>query len=412
MPHDGVQVDQVVSGTYLTDRDSCDFYSEFTIRNTIGEDLYFARADGEIFTVPASTLSRVQDPHVEIRILVRAGRPDPSQRTLHGSPSYAKMKLPTKVITIDYDRLLSGVVFIPELGTSCALGKHISSLRESNYLSDAYKTRLIEETSQHFLSNYATPIVVYGNTHDVSLPYLYLEINERLTSVVLDHRLDLPEKLIISINRGGKYDAYEIREKDLDWKNSSAWETTIEGTSWIFGTDRAAVQKKITARKNKSLSRRTDEEVNELIEQRTAELKRDVETRDQQISQLQKELKLVKDELQNTKTELNKANSYSQASYEQQVLAAKLAAQQQEQQNLKEKQELLREQERLQRERDALKFEYEKRINEAKVRKEDLSVKSSEASTWATIAKSIAIILPAVISVVSIVIAQRKTKDT
>ena len=397
--NDGVQIDQVTSMSYFTDRDMSDFYSEITVRNSTGVDIYFARADGDIFTVPATSLTRVQDPHVEIRILVRAGRPDPDQRFFNGSPALARMKMPTKVITISYDRLLSGVVFIPELGVSCALGKHIARLQDGNCLGDEYRTRLTKEISEKFLAGHTSPITVYGNIHDTSITHLYLELNERLVSVVLDHRQEQKETLLISFNRGGVYDTREL--KDLDWKKSSAWETVIDGTSWIFGTDREAVQKKITSRKNRLLSRRTDEEVNELLEQRTAELRRELESKDKQLEQVQRELKLTKDELKNTKVELENANDLSKSSYEQQILAMKLAAEQAAREAEREKQEFLREQERLRRERDYSQFEYGRRINEAKARKEDLSTKASEAASWANILKAMAVILPSLLTIMT-----------
>lgn len=382
----------------MNDRNVVDFYQELAIVNTTGEDVYLARADGKIITIPTVTASAL-NPRLEIKYLYRTGRPGSKGTFYDKTPtSYTKMELPAASISIPYRKLLDGAYFIPSLGMSCAIQRHLAVIQETNPLGQQYQEKYIRDISEKFLSGSTTPFVIYGNTHNSEYKYLYLKVNDRLMSVVLDHRHDQPEFIKLMINRGGRYDTMEINDLVWDDKNAGVFTRIVEGQVWIFGVDRAMVQKAITDEVNDRLSHRSDVEVDSLIEQKTAELRKELKNKEDILAQIQKENELLKKDLATTKSELDRANSASRASYEQQVLAAKLAAQQMEQENIKQKQRLQEEEARLNRERDFYKFKYEQEINNAKVEKEQMSTRATQASSLANIAKAAATIIPLIVS--------------
>lgn len=390
---------QYVCASYMNDRNVVDFYQELAMVNTTGEDVYLARADGKIITIPTVTASAL-NPRLEIRYLYRTGRPNSKGMFYDKTPSsYTKMELPAASLSIPYSKLLDGAYFIPSLGMSCAIQRHLAVIQETNPLGQQYQEKYIQDLSEKFLSGGTTPFVVYGNTHNSEYKYLYLKVNDRLMSVVLDHRHDQPEFVKLMINRGGRYDSMEINDIVWDTKHAGVFTRVVEGQTWIFGVDRAMVQKAITDEVDDRLSHRSDTEVNSLIEQKTAALRKELKNKEDLLAQIQKENELLKKELTTTKSELDRANSASRASYEQQVLAAKLAAQQMEQENIRQKQRLQEEEARLNKERDYYKFKYEQEINKAKVEKEQMSTRATQASSWANIAKAAAAIVPLIVSV-------------
>ena len=384
----------------MNDRNVVDFYQELAMVNTTGEDVYLARADGKIITIPTVTASAL-NPRLEIRYLYRTGRPNSKGMFYDKTPSsYTKMELPAASLSIPYSKLLDGAYFIPSLGMSCAIQRHLAVIQETNPLGQQYQEKYIHDLSEKFLSGSTTPFVVYGNTHNSEFKYLYLKVNDRLMSVVLDHRHDQPEFVKLMINRGGRYDSVEINDIVWDTKHANVFTRVVEGQVWIFGVDRAMTQKAITDEVDDRLSHRSDAEVNSLIEQKTAALRKELKNKEDLLAQIQKENELLKKDLATTKSELDRANSASRASYEQQVLAAKLAAQQMEQENIRQKQKLQEEEARINRERDYYKFMYEQEINKAKVEKEQMSTRATQASSWANIAKAAAAIIPLVVSAV------------
>lgn len=383
----------------MNDRNTVDFYQELAIINTTGEDVYLARADGEIITIPTVTANAL-NPRLEIKYLYRTGRPTSRGTFYDKTPSsYGKLELPAASLSIPYSKLLDGAYFIPSLGMSCAIERYLAVIKETNPLGEQYREKITREISEKFLSGGTTPFVVYGNTHNAEFKYLYLKVNDRLMSVVLDHHHDQPEFVKVMINRGGRYDTVEFKDLVWDKKHAGVFtRTVIDGQPWIFGVDRAMVQKAITEEIDNRDAYHSDEEVDFIVAQKTASLRKDLKNKEDLLSQVQKENDLLKKDLQTTKAELDRANSASRASYEQQVLAAKFAAQQLEQENLKMKQKLQEEEARTNKERDYYKFQYEQKINDAKVEKEQISTKATQVSSWANIAKAAAAIVPIVIS--------------
>ena len=406
MNDDGLKKTKHTCRMFSSCRDSCDFYAEVVIFNNTGEDIYMANADGEIITIPAlpSTASDF-NARLEIQYTYRSGRATKSFRPIK---SYTNLnnELQTITTTIAFERLLRGATFVPQVGCSFATHKHLSDIQESNCLGKAYRDRVYAKITEEVFSGRSSPIVVYANCHDKQHKYLFLDVNDGLSSVVLDHKTELPERLSVAINQGGVYTTYDV---PVDWsnlKNVSAFVGNIDDHEWIFGIDRAAVQKRITAKIEKRLASKSDEEIAAMVRAKVASLEAKLEEKTRLLEQAHREIEILKKDLATTKSELERANDFSRASYEQQILAAKLAQQQQEQENLKEKERLQKEQERINREREYAKFQYEQEINRMKVEKERANAQATKASNTSVYLKALLAVAPIITSVVSYIVGK------
>jgi hypothetical protein len=282
-----------------------------------------------------------------------------------------------------------------QVGITLALGNSLPRLGESNYLDPDFCNAKATEIAVDFLNQgYPSPMLIIGNCHDESINFLHVEVNGVVMSIKLRHERAANEELRFLMNRKDSHCPWKY--EGLDWNKLDVANVTIGKTKWIIGTDIEKVHKRVQEKLAEQENKFTVSEVSTKVTERTQHLEQKLNESETRSEIVQKELKLVKDELANTKTELNRANDVSRASFEQQQLAAKMAMQVQDQDFSMRKQ--LLEQQRLETimTQARLKTDADLAIAQAKVQKESISVQGAEASNLGTLAKTVTIVAPIV----------------
>lgn len=377
------------------------FYSEICVCNYFGEEVYAMRPDGTVMEILPIVVGQ-SNGLLEISVL--------SKTTGHvGLPFYNdrvpnNTKYPKVDIRITKERLNAGPYYCRDTGHTFCFAKHLGAMKSQCLNDPEVVSRKIEERCEEiFAANASMPLMVYANCHDSSIEYLYFELNEKLCSVRVFHNLDQEECIFVSITRQENIRKYEFT--DLDWSKMNYVEKTIFDRVWRFGTNLEKVENSIRNELVRKRTLLTQEEFDTELQIKVAEYEKRVKEKDDEISVLKKDIERVKKELQDTTYELTSANDKAKASYEQEILAMKLARAQQEQENLREKDAQTREQfyrdletERRKQESEQQKQKAEQKIAEEKVRREELSTKSAEVSTLGTVAKVAAVLIPLAIS--------------
>lgn len=395
----------IVETTIPLQQQSVSYYTESSITNYTGEPVYLMEPSGNIREIQPVAVGQTRG-LLEINTITKTCNSLPYYN--HTTGSYTKH--PKTTIHISLQRLQSGPYYCREIGCSVSLLQHTAHMKSESLTDpEAVSKKVYEYSEKLFKENATVPLMVYANSYDEDIEYLYLEVNNKLVSVKVFHEYDQEECIVIRINRKENIREYVFSE--LNWKKLGYIERTIFDRKWKFGTDLERIEKAIRdgILYNKSLM--TQEEFETELSLKVSQLNTTISEKDETINTLKKDLERTKKELQDTTYELTKANDQSKASYEQQILAMKLAHAQQEHIIVSDKREMTKEQFLRELEHERLKQEAERRVAEEKIRKEELSTRTAEINTLGVIFKTAAIIIPIAVSA-GIWIASRMTTGT
>ncbi len=374
-----------------------DCFMTSTFNNYTHMHLYAVRADGEVIDIPQSGYNISNQSKLIVDHFWNSGQ------CLRGIASTSgNMARPFKNHLCEWaiceSRLAVGPVYLSVLGLFVGSSEHIAYMKENHPLSAESQSRMLAKAVADIYSKgcYA-PITILINSHDNTLNQYHVIVNDRLATVPVTHDESKPERILVYYNIGGRNTHFVLEEVDF---TQNVITPIVFSVPWIMGRDRNAVQEQYNKSQMEDQKKFTDAEFKDRFNTATAEVQQELADAKTKISRLEQDLKLAQESLATTKLELDHANSGARASYEQQVLASKIAAQQLEAENLKTKQQLAREQVLMSMESDRVRMDADEKIAKAKVEKESLSVKSSEVSATATTWKTVAVLAPLAASAV------------
>lgn len=363
------------------------WYMEELVENFTDVTIYVLRPNGKMYTVPPLYNTPVQEKKVIFRSLIRDGRPD--------TGCFAS-KCPIMEEIIDFDRLSVGPYFSSEMGMAVSLDIYKEQMLTNNYLSKDYvDNKLRERVDERMRTGHMLPMTIRANAHDTSIKFLYVHINNHISSIVVEHNNDEKEILEFCFNKNNLYERVTVT--DLDWSNLAIREEEMVDDIWVFGTDEEKVREKLKEKIEDDKFRMTPSEVKYKIEQSTESIKQELDNTTTILEQTKKELQIAKQDLETTKSELNKANDVSRVSTAQEINAMKLASTAEEIRLTNERRMLAREQAEFDRRIEREKAEAEQKIQETKVRKEEVSVSKAEVDNLSTTVKAAAVITPALL---------------
>lgn len=291
------------------------FYETLCVRNITNKIVYMMRPNGQVITLHplnAGALS-IYDDGVEIQSLQREGLQtdvddipylDLSRKTSH----------PLLNVKVSAASLERSAVYVKELGIAFAYSHLKHLLPKVHRLGDIYTRDAIIHAQEKFIAKGATvPFIISANSHDESISFYYVVINEVLTSIQVTHDKTRPEGVIATFNLGTSSSKWTI---PIDMTDPVS--TVCEfGTKWIMGRDRDEVLKVLTSVKNKNLDKISKEEYEQKLTEATKSLSEQLAHALREKEQLQQQLLLLKKDLDNTAQELRQANDPVNQSTEQ-----------------------------------------------------------------------------------------------
>ena len=398
------------NGISLPDGNTCDFHISITAINTTGEDLFiFLPTSTEPIVVPFSRAKGTcVDPSVKITLVHRSGRRSrPSMYV--GNPSVSNTGYRGYTVCVPIESLADQPVFVRELAMTVTRAEHIARAKKVDLYSEEFQASLIRDLKDDMRKSEQMPIVVNCNIHDKRYDRLYVSVNGFMTAVKIHHRPELPETLDLCLNRYGEgSEVVHFKTSDFsDPKKMAVSSVVVDGSEWILGTDREAVQKAILEKTKAFHSRYTETEVIEKVESTTAQYQaqlehanarcenqaREIENLRKRVALAEEEAKRANDEFARSHDQIMKQIQYGQTLAESQAKYNELVAKSVENEKA--------------REREAERSKAEATINEAKVKKEQLSVQSAEATTLANVVKSAAVIVPALLGLTALIVASK-----
>lgn len=381
---------------------SSDCYEFCRIRNYTSQDVYACDSSGRITRVP----SQGRSDYGSTDVVVEYYRGDDGHDTTNCSISSDGL-VKVNMINIQESVLNTGPVDLDAIGVRLCSERYQDQLVSSNPYTRAVDAKQQDRVIEEMLSKSGTIANIYWiNTHDPEFKYAWAVIDGRVVPIAVLHDPNKPE-IFRYIYRSvtGHYISDNVNLADI--KDLSLCEVRDEDgdRTILFGTDKQKLLQHVAARENRINSCKTPEEVEAIVQQRLAEKQAELDQAQKVIEDLRTKLQNTKNDYDNTKKQLDAANSATAGSYEQQNLAMKFAIAQQEANNLAERNRQTIEQQEMALEASLKKAKADEAIQEAKVQKEQLSVATARASAVSTTAKIALATIPAVISVGALLMA-------
>ena len=402
-----VTVESIDVKMYLQ-RGAQDYYIETAIENYTGLPIFLYHPSGIPEQIPPTLVGPNTLKGVVVTVHRRCGRGKPMSKydNGRGNPEFCSDLRAVRVF-VPARCLQARPVYIQEISSSISFENNLEFIRTVNCADSEYIAELTRDISQNYFDKgYPSPLLINCNIHNLNVDTLTVAINGELMDVQPMHNFTATEYIEISVQRGFDRIVTQIDHDEVNWSDTKSFEVKIFDQIWIFGTDRAAVQRKVTERRLALSKTFTEAEFNEKIELKTKDVKQELASNQRDLALANDEIKALKQKLKQTSEELADANSYSRQTYEQRSMSEKYAQECLkretagiENETLREKMRLEAENNRIKLEADKAKLEAERKISELKVEKEIASKSKTDADTTLTILKVAAAAIPIIVSI-------------